>query len=294
MAAICPDDVLSNIVRRGRTATGRALGREGPQDVVDQTNLEHLALTTLAMAEGPVGASRMAEEFSRHDIDLSEATVGRLLRTLDRRGLTRPVGKLGRLLTEDGRARLQHLELLQRQGEQSAVLLGAATPNDIDELIDLLYARRAIEPEAARHAALRATDEERVTIRAVADSHIHHVMDGTDVGSAALDFHRLVAEASHNKILKAVADLTLDSSTSSLSTLLDFISTEQGAQFTFAHEHNDIVKAIISRDADRAETKMRQHIDDLIQVVEEYSTCHPRLDTSKTFVLAGVPSRHDS
>lgn len=271
---------------------GRASGREGPQEVVDQTHLEQIALTTLSAAEGPVGASRLAEEFSRHDIHLSEATVGRFLRALDRRGLTRPMGKLGRLLTEEGRARLQHLELLQRQGEQSAVLLGAATPNDIDELIDLLYARRAIEPEAARHAALRATDDERIAIRAVANSHIHHVMDGTEHGAAALNFHRLVAEASHNKILTAVADLTLDSSTSSLSTLLDFISTELGAQFAFAHEHSDIVDAIIARDADGAEAAMRQHVDDLIQVVKEYSGRHPRFSSSMPFVLAADHARH--
>lgn len=260
--------------------------------MIEQTRLEQIALATLAAAEGPVGASRLSEELSRHDIDLSEATVGRYLRTLDRRGLTRPMGKLGRLLTEDGRARLRQLELLQRRGEQSAVLLGAAAPADIDELIDLLYARRAIEPEAARHAALRATDDERVAIRAVANSHIHHVMDGTDHGSAALDFHRLVAEASHNKILTAVAGLTLDSSTSSLSTLLDFISTELGAQFTFAHEHSDIVDAIIARDADRAEAAMRQHVDDLIQVVKEYSGRHPRFSSSMPFVLAADPTGH--
>jgi GntR family transcriptional regulator, transcriptional repressor for pyruvate dehydrogenase complex len=253
--------------------------------VIDQTRIERIALETLASAAGPIGASRLVEELSRHDIDLSEATAGRFLRSLDRRGLTRPMGKLGRLLTEEGRIRLQQLQILQRQGEHSALLVGAATPVDIDELIDLLYVRRAVEPEAARHAALRATDQERDAIRAVADSHIHHVIGGTDHAEAAIDFHRLVARASHNKMLTAVASLTLDPSNNPLSTLLDVISIEAGAHFAFAHEHRDIVEAIIARQPQRAEVAMREHVDDLIRVVQEYRKRVPLLDTSMPFTI---------
>jgi GntR family transcriptional regulator, transcriptional repressor for pyruvate dehydrogenase complex len=253
--------------------------------VSDQTRIEHIALETLACADGPLGASRLVEVLSQHDIDLSEATAGRYLRSLDRRGLTRPIGKLGRLLTEEGRTRLKQLEILQRQGEQSALLVGAATPVDVDELIDLLYVRRAVEPEAARHAALRATDQERDAIRAVADSHIHHVMGGTDHAEAAIDFHRLVARASHNKMLTAVASLTLDPSNNPLSTLLDVISIEAGAHFAFAHEHRDIVEAIIARQPHRAEVAMREHVDDLIRVVQEYRKRVPLLETSMAITM---------
>jgi DNA-binding GntR family transcriptional regulator len=273
------------------TATSLLLVREGSQEVIEQTRLERIALDTLARSEGPVGASRLVEELSQHDIDLSEATMGRYLRELDRRGLTRPVGKLGRLLTEDGRARLHHLEFLERQGKRSAVLLGATAPTGVAELLDLLYTRRAVEPEAARHAALRATDKERAAIRAVADAHVHHVLDGTDHTSAALDFHRLVAEASHNKMLKAVAGLTLDSSNSSLATLLDDISTEVGAQFAFAHEHRAIVDAIIAREPEAAESAMREHLDDLIKVVQRYSERHPRLEASMRSALTATSAR---
>jgi GntR family transcriptional regulator, transcriptional repressor for pyruvate dehydrogenase complex len=238
--------------------------------VADQTQIERIALETVASADGPVGASRLVERLSQHDIELSEATAGRFLRSLDRRGLTQPVGKLGRLLTEAGRLRIRELEIMQRQDEQTALLVGAASPVDIGELIDLLYVRRAVEPEAARHAALRATDEEREALRTLADSHVHHVMGGGGDADAALNLHRLVARASHNKMLIAVAGLTVDPSTNGLSTLLDLISSEAGAQFTFAHEHREIVDAILVRDPDRAGNLMREHIDDLIKVVDQY------------------------
>lgn len=238
--------------------------------MADQTQIERIALETLASADGPVGASRLVERLSQHEIDVSEATAGRFLRSLDQRGFTQPVSKLGRLLTDAGRARLRELEILQRQGEQTALLVGAASPADIDELIDLLYVRRAVEPEAARHAALRATDEERAALRRLAASHVNHVMGGGGDADAALDLHRLVARASHNKMLTAVAGLTVDPSTNGLSTLLDLISSEAGAQFTFAHEHGEIVDAILAREPERAESLMREHVDDLITVVQQY------------------------
>jgi DNA-binding FadR family transcriptional regulator len=254
-------------------------------EVADQTLIERIALDTLAGAAGPVGASRLVEELGQHDIALSEATAGRFLRSLDRRGLTRPMGKLGRLLTEEGRSRLKQLEILQRQGEHSALLVGAATPVDVDELIDLLYVRRAVEPEAARHAALRATEEEREAIRAVSNSHLHHVMVGGDHAAAAIDFHRLVAQASHNKMLTAVTSLTVDPSNDALTRLLDFISVEVGAHFTFAHEHRDIIDAIVARNPQAAEEAMRAHVDDLIRVVQEYRQRFPARDARTPLAL---------
>lgn len=240
--------------------------------------IEHITLGHLSRSSGPTGSSRLVEELSRNEFDMSEATAGRFLRSLDRRGLTQSLGKRGRILTEDGRLRLKQLELLQRQGEHSAILVGAATPNDVDELIDLLYVRRAVEPEAARHAALRATDAEREEIRSVADSHVHHVTRGTDHAQAAIDFHRLVAQASHNKMLIAVASLVVDPINDPLSTLLDVISIEAGAHFNFAHEHRGIVDAFDARDAAAAEEAMRSHIDDLIAVVEKYRERIPDLN----------------
>jgi DNA-binding FadR family transcriptional regulator len=119
----------------------------------------------------------------------------------------------------------------------------------------------------------------------VADSHIHHIMGGTDHAEAAIDFHRLVARASHNKMLTAVASLTVDPSNNPLSTLLDVISVEAGAHFAFAQEHRDIVEAIIARQPERAEVAMRDHIDDLIRVVQEYRQRVPLLDTSMRFTM---------
>jgi DNA-binding GntR family transcriptional regulator len=82
-------------------------------------------------------------------------------------------------------------------------------------------------------------------------------------------------------MLTAVASLTLDPSNNALSTLLDAISVEAGAHFTFAHEHRDIGNAIIYRESQRAEAAMRDHVDDLIRVVQDYRQRVPLLDTSK-------------
>lgn len=252
----------------------------------DHALVQRLTLECLAHTTSPVGSPRLVVELAGKGIVLSEATAGRVLRSLDRAGWTTAHGKRGRLLSDAGRLRLRQLQVQQRRDEQSAVIVGAANPTDIDELIDLLYVRRAVEPEAARHAALRATDAERDLIRAVAASHVRHVTQGTNHGEVAIDFHRLVAQASHNKMLIAVASLVVDPINDPLSRLLDVISVEAGAHFIFAHEHEEIVRAFDARDADAAEAAMRRHIDDLIGVVERYRERFSVLDEASVAVPA--------
>ncbi len=60
---------------------------------------EYFVLHLLSISEEPLGAGSIREELARSGMDLSEASVGRLLRGLDGRGFTTRIGFQGRLLT---------------------------------------------------------------------------------------------------------------------------------------------------------------------------------------------------
>lgn len=238
--------------------------------------MERIALDLLAEASDPIGSVRLAEALDERGIPVAEATAGRFLRVLDRNGYTRVIGRRGRVLTEDGRMHLARLRVLERQREHSAVLMQAVDATDVNELIDLLYVRRAVEPEVARHAAVRASEVERRMIQAAANCHMQNVMEGFDGGTPALEFHRIVAHASHNRMLSAVVGMLVDPANDPLSKLLDLIAVQSGAHVTFAHEHRDIVEAICLTDPAAAEQSMRAHIDHLIALVECYRGCATR------------------
>ena len=233
--------------------------------------LELTALTLLAEADEPIGSARLAEALRQAGIPVAEATAGRYLRQLDERGLTRALpAKLGRIITGAGRERLRELRLLRRQDEHGARVLRAVNTNEIDELIDLLYVRRAVEAEAARLAARRATGDELARIADLSARHVHDVGAGRDTVEPSMQFHRLVAEASHNRMLVAVALLLLDPAHDPLEKVLGRIALDTGVTLDHAADHVALAEALRARDATAAEAAMRAHMDKLIQTVEAY------------------------
>jgi DNA-binding GntR family transcriptional regulator len=172
--------------------------------------MQLVTLTILAHADEPVGSVRLAEAFLDAGLIAGDATAGRYLRKLDRSGLTRPISTKGRLITEKGRRRLAELRAAKQNHEQSARIVQAIKATDIDEAIELLYVRRAVEAEAARLAAIRATKEEIDQILALESAQGQDLSLGETRVNAFLAFHRLVARASHNRMLIAVAMMLLD------------------------------------------------------------------------------------
>ncbi|MBX6341399.1 MAG: FCD domain-containing protein, partial [Thermomicrobiaceae bacterium] len=233
--------------------------------------MELAALMLLDRAEEPVGAARLAQALREAGIPVAEATAGRFLRYLDERGYTRVQSTTrGRLITEAGRQRLGQLRLLQRQDEQGAQVVRAARATAIDELIDLLYVRRVVETEAARIAASRASDEEIARIWDFTEAHVHEAGEHRDTLEPSLSFHRMVVDASHNRMLIAVARLLLEPANDPLEKLLGHISLDAGATFDLALDHRLVAEALRARDAAAAEAAMRQHMDKLVHEVEAY------------------------
>lgn len=254
---------------------------------------ELLTLELLAESDGPVGSPRVVEHLANHGVSLAEATAGRLLRDFDRRGLTQSLAKRGRILTADGATRLRKLRLLDKLNGHNAEMLRAIDVRDLDALLDLLYVRRALEPEAARLAALRATAEERNQIQAFASEQVRAIDRGQQPNDAAARFHRAVAEASHNPMLVSIAGVLLDSTNDPMGVLLDAIGERTGHHLTFAHDHFGIETAIRDGDAEAAEREMRTHIDELIADVELYrgqmiAGSGPPADVFATAAMAGA------
>ncbi|MCA9859304.1 MAG: FCD domain-containing protein [Thermomicrobiales bacterium] len=245
--------------------------------------MELVALALLDAQTEPVGSPRLVTAFQAKGIEVAEATAGRFLRSLDERGLTHRVGRRGRLITEQGRRQLQLLRQAERLDEQSSALVRRLTASDAEELADILYLRRAVEGEAARLAAIRASDEERALLCALACHHERHVAVGEDGKPDALHFHLAVAQAAHSPIVQTTVELLIQSADDPFMTLLDVITVEAGAQFGFAEEHCQVADAILVADDSGAERAMRHHIDELIVLVE-------RVVAQKTTVGAHSPS----
>lgn len=250
-------------------------------EVERNEELEFLALSFLAAAQGPVGSTKLTEVFQQAGHDLALATSGRFLRQLELQGYTRSKGaKLGRIITDTGRERLEQLRASFSLQEKSARMLDAAAVNDLSDLHEVLLVRRAIESEAARLAAIRATDAELRAINEQARSHLQDTAMGRVPGAAAsMTFHRSVVEASHNPILISVALILLEPRNPVITSTLQDVTVGADKVASHAADHGRLAAALLARDGERAEALMYEHIGNMIAPVAERLSVGGKLDS---------------
>jgi GntR family transcriptional repressor for pyruvate dehydrogenase complex len=148
---------------------------------------EHLEQLILEGALRP-GERLAAERELAEKLEVSRPSLREALEKLQARGLIETT-KAGTHVTQFMAPLTEPLASMMQSNEQA--------------LIDYLEYRTLVEGEAARLAALRATDVEREAIRACMERMraAHKIDDPTAEGDADVDLHLLVYEAAHNLVL---------------------------------------------------------------------------------------------
>ncbi|MGW6697436.1 FadR/GntR family transcriptional regulator [Nocardia sp. NPDC055049] len=122
--------------------------------------------------------------------------------------------------------------------------------------IDVMEFRAAIEPEAARLAAMRATPEDIARMMDIhaRGGHAAATDDRDALAATDVELHDIIYEASHNLIIQQ------------LMTVMRPLLNEQRTRYPYLHsltdrkDHDDIVHAILGRDPQAAETAARSHV----------------------------------
>jgi GntR family transcriptional regulator, transcriptional repressor for pyruvate dehydrogenase complex len=210
----------------------------------------------------PIGARELTRRLGEapDGIGVSESTINRLLRRLDEQGVTRSLDGKGRVLSDAGRALAEKATTERRWHEQ----LGALEIRTLQDVRDLLAARRGVEREIARAAAVTATAGDVERLQRQIARHESAIAADDVRRAAAVDFHKALAEITGNQILQAVATVVFDPRFDVFEQVLDVITAGRGTTEASPHEHEEIVAAIVARDADAAEAAMVRHIDRLI------------------------------
>lgn len=177
-------------------------------------------------------------------------------------GVSRPVVReaLSRLHT-DGVVETQRGAGSFVRLRRDAELFRLAPIGGLPELLRCMELRSAIEGDAAYLAASRRSDEDLQEMRAALDE-LAQAIEAREVGHAAdLRFHQAVATACRNELFA--------NSLQALSTqIFDFMRVMRSLALSSTHarlrmvqdEHEQIYRAILEEDPDRARQAMRQHI----------------------------------
>ena len=220
----------------------------------------------LAEADGPIGSWRLKADLDGEGIKYGTATIGRHLKQLDSMGFTVQRGNRGRELTSQGKAWLENISnrltrLMIRDNLTSSIQV-----NELSDMIDLMKARKLIEVEAARLAALNATPEDLEEIQRTLDLHHHHVEANLDPMEPALAFHLAISKASHNKFIHAVLSLLAYEERLIESEIEELCTRELGKAYVITHE--GIAKAIRERKSDEAAELMEVHMSEILTDVK--------------------------
>jgi DNA-binding FadR family transcriptional regulator len=244
----------------GAPSAGDALFDPGPHS---------LLLLAIARADAPVVVFQARSALVEAGTDVSESTVARRLRELDAAGLTILLGKQGRVLTQAGSAHVGQLLATRRREEQ---IRAATTVHTSEALLDLLRVRRAVEPEAVREAAERATEEDINALRTMQREYVRRVAEGKDLPrDLALEFHRRVTDIARNPLLQATLSVALDRRLDRVEAALDVVLQRHHVHEVSAQAHERILDAIEARDGAQAEELMRTHLTAMVAEVEKFT-----------------------
>ncbi len=227
---------------------------------------EYYILDTIAKSAEPIGSGTLCGQLVQMGVEISEATVGRILRQLDQKHLTDRIGYQGRRLTAEGEARLSQLARVNDEALITNELRESLRLQDKQDLIDTLVARRAIEREIARLAAENISNEELEQLRTCVAEHMHHFEQGLSVTHDDMVFHRMIAKASHNRILEAALELIRQNW--QYTPLLAFIRIQMNKNVV--PDHQRILAALESRSPEAAEEATITHLDGLIRDVQSF------------------------
>lgn len=144
------------------------------------------------------------------------------------------------------------IESLQKLTDSMSVQLHmyGITPQ---QLID---AQQAVEPDAARLAALNASDEEIAVLREMVDGSHEHKSDAERYNPLALGFHSYLGMISGNPAIAA----SVGALNRSRETVLG-ARTDEARAARSLEAHREILEAIESRDAQKAEQLMAAHLE---------------------------------
>ena len=173
---------------------------------------------------------------------------------IDERRLVANLG-IGRTPVREALRRLAQEQLVEVFPRRGMFVTGV----DVRDLARISEVRAVLEPEAARLAAARATDEEREELADLGDQ----IKRGADLMALDERIHRAVHAAAHNDLLeKTLGEYYV------LALRIWMIALDQAQDLQDAVEaHRDLIHEVVVGNAEGAGAIMRAHVEDFEQAM---------------------------
>ncbi len=173
------------------------------------------------------------------------------------------------LLQMAGYLDIRHGSGIYVQSLEARLLLNNPYGSALDggSILELLEARRLIEPQVAGLAARNATSEQMQELEFLLAGAAEHLSGGPEADAqlniANMRFHRALADAAHNRVLAEVVHTLTEVRVKEQLAVLGLYDNRER---DFG-QHRDILAAVMARDEQSAADVMRLHLSEVHDVV---------------------------
>jgi GntR family L-lactate dehydrogenase operon transcriptional regulator len=231
--------------------------------VIDENNLV-LLLKEIDKASGPVGASALYQNLSS-----SQATVGRQLTYLEKKGYIKKVSNKGRVLTSEGANFLRMEDISSSKSKIARELVSLSIDRDDETLLEILRIRELLEPYAAAGAAECASEQDIYHLENLAFAHRYALSQGLAGVEENLNFHLEIARINNNRTLLKTLQLLLTANEA----YVEFSKAGESKHDLQITHHFRVLTAIRERNPESARRAMLDHLENVVIDIEQ---SHPR------------------
>jgi len=172
---------------------------------------------------------------------------------------------------------LESMKLLQsRQGNGTYVLasseealiqpLAAALFNEKDDIRDIFYIRKIIEPHVAELAAENATKQEKEELERILRKQKECIEQGENIIETDSAFHNLMVKATKNRVMERLIIALIDLLKQSREQYL-FEDENDERAIRSLEGHQRVLAAVNNGDGDAARKSMLQHLEDIEGII---------------------------
>lgn len=236
----------------------------------DEDLINMMILETAEASNVPVGAGSVSVILRKKGINLSEAGAGRTLRSLREKGLLTKVGFQGHVTTKEGTKKLSVLRNARQTAENLDNLLKNSGNLKGHSVTDIVTVRKAIEREAAMHAALKATPGDIARLEKIIEQQYREMERRSYYADISTEFHREIIRIARVPLLKIMYEFI----GLSVEWHNFFIETFRISDTPLNITHEKIMEAIKKGDPREAADLMEAHLNDVIESAGNFSALY--------------------
>jgi DNA-binding FadR family transcriptional regulator len=234
------------------------------RQILDYIELEVLKL--IDDANRPIGTWSIENLLKEKDIEVSTATVGRILSKLESSDYLEKYKNEGRIITPEGKLAIKKAETIDIINFHQEKIDEIISTEILENFIMVIQARKAIEKATCRLAARIISDDDLNKLKEIIDRQNNKLSNGESISEEDLEFHRTIAKASGNTILEAMYNIV--ATFKQQSTLFEYMRRQINSPYSTSHMK--IYNAIKDNNEEEAEKLMAEHMNHLMDDVLTY------------------------